>query len=113
MPTSARTANAVRYTVREGAGGQVRIQKWRQGQGKVGTYWVEAQEWWQRCTCPARVACKHVRLVNLIDSGRLGPGPYVWDGKTWEVAGLDVTASAPALADNIRSGGSNRVNIQY
>jgi hypothetical protein len=62
---------AVRYTVREGAGGQVRIQKWRAGHGKEATYIVEPKGWWQRCSCPARAVCKHQRLVSLIDSGRL------------------------------------------
>ena len=76
---------AVRYTVREGAGGQVRIQKWRAGHGKEATYIVEPKGWWQRCSCPAHAVCKHQRLVNLIDSGRLGHGPYVWDGTTWRV----------------------------
>jgi hypothetical protein len=99
MPKSA-TVDAVRYTVRECAGGAVRVQKWRQGQGKVATYWVEPEGWWQRCSCPARVACKHVRLVNMIDSGRLGHGPYVWNGTTWEVAESTGRADDPAVAVN-------------
>jgi hypothetical protein len=105
--------DVVRYTVRECAGGQVRVQKWQRGQGKVATYWVEAQEWWQRCSCPARVACKHVRLVNLIDSGRLGHGPYVWNGKVWEVAGSDVSASnsRPVAVNHVQPGGSNHVSV--
>ena len=90
------TASAVRYTVRKGAGATVRIQKWRLGEGKVGTYFVEPQGWWQQCTCPARTVCKHVRLINLIDSGRLGTGPYVWDGKRWGVAGHGAVTPQPA-----------------
>jgi hypothetical protein len=94
------TAADTRYTMRDGAGGQVRIQKWRQGQGKVATYWVDAEDWWQRCSCATsqyrRGVCKHVQLVNLIDSGRLGPGPYVWDGKAWKVAGELLHTTRPA-----------------
>jgi SWIM zinc finger len=88
MSTTA--AAETRYTVRDGAGGQVRVQKWQHGQGKVATYWVEAHEWWQRCSCATwqyrRGVCKHIQLVNLIDSGRLKGGPYVWNGQVWEGA---------------------------
>lgn len=86
------TAGAVRYTVRRGTqgSGAYRIQKWRERQ-KVGTVWVEPDGWWQRCSCPAwqyrQGACKHIRLINLLHTGRLEAArSYVWEQAQWKAA---------------------------
>jgi hypothetical protein len=91
-------ASLTRYTIRQGAGATVRVQKWTAGQ-KVSTYFVEPKGWWQTCTCPGNRdfhrICRHIRLTNLLDAGKLGPARYyVWERASW-VAGEAAGTASP------------------
>jgi SWIM zinc finger len=92
-----------RYTVKSGAGEVVKVTKWV-GPQRVHVDFVEPERWWQKCSCPSfafrRIACKHVKLLNLLTSGRLRPARwYEWDrqGAGW-VAGAIVASDQPRRA---------------
>ena len=83
------TKTAARYEVRRGAGATMRVTKWQDG-SRV-TYVVDDDGRTQHCTCPHHgyrgAICKHIRLSNLVESGRLEDGQaYMWNGESWEVA---------------------------
>jgi hypothetical protein len=89
--------SAVCYAVRPGAGRVVRVTKWQAGART--TYFVDDDGLRQHCSCPHHgfrgAICKHIRLVNLVESGRLRPGRwYQWQDHTWQEVGHAAAATA-------------------
>ena len=95
------TVGTVRYTVRQFSTGPLRIQKWEVGRQAV-SYFISDDGWFQRCTCPGSAQfhriCRHIRLCNVLSSGRLRSSRYyVFDGVRWMAGAPDVDASQRAV----------------
>jgi hypothetical protein len=101
------------YRVRRGteSSGAYRVVKWC-GDQKTAVYSVEPSGWWQKCGCLGwqyrHGVCRHIKLVNLLSTGRFKDGQaYVWDGTTWRVAGELPRTARPAVEHVQSLGGLN------